>query len=255
VRIAERYEAVQTRIAQAATRAGRSPTEITLVGIAKHHPAEQVVEAVAAGLTHVGENFAQEARERLPRVQALLAERGLALPRWHFVGRLQRNKARLVAGLADCVESVDRESLAVALDRHAAAADRILEVCLQVDLSGEPQKGGVAVEQLPELLRAVAALPQLRPVGLMGVPAAHPDPEQARPAFARLRALRERLSSTPEGHTLQALSMGMSADFEVAIEEGASWIRVGTALFGARESTTKLPAEPSDTRSTQGNKE
>jgi len=243
--VAERLACVQARIARAATRVDRSPAEITLVGIAKRHPAERVVEAVAAGLSHVGESFAQEAREKLPRVQALLAERGLAAPCWHFVGRLQRNKARLVAPFADCVESVDRESLAVELDRRAAAAGRSLEVCLQVNLSGEPQKGGASPEQLPTLLRCVAALPQLRPVGLMGVPAADPDPERARPAFARLRALRERLCREPEGHTLQVLSMGMSADFEVAIEEGASWIRVGTALFGPREPSAESSPEAS----------
>ncbi|MDP6540758.1 MAG: YggS family pyridoxal phosphate-dependent enzyme [Planctomycetota bacterium] len=233
--VSEQLAAVHERIAVAARRAAREPSAITLVGVSKRQPQERVVAAVAAGLRHLGENFAQEARDKRPALLAALAERGAPAPRWHFIGQLQRNKARLVAPHFDLVESVDRESLAVALDRRAGEAGRTLDVLLQVNLSGEAQKGGVREEELPRLLAATAPLPHLRVTGLMGVPAAGTDPEQARPAFARLRALRDTLSSGTEGGTLQELSMGMSGDFEVAIEEGATIVRVGTAIFGPRE--------------------
>lgn len=232
--VAERLAALRERIAAAARRGGRSPEEVTLVGAAKGQSVATVAAAVEAGLADVAESFAQEARDKVPAVAAALAERGVAPPRWHFVGQLQRNKARLVAPWCDCVHSVDRRSLAEELDRRAAAAGRRLEVLLQVNLSGEDQKGGVAPGSLGELLRAAAALPALRVTGLMTVPAADPDPEAAREPFRRLRALRDDLCRRPGGHTLRELSMGMSADFEVAVEEGATLVRVGTSLFGPR---------------------
>jgi hypothetical protein len=234
-RVAARLAAVQGRIAAAARRAGRGEGEITLVGVAKRQPAERVAAACRAGLRCVGESYLQEARARIPRVRALLAESGIPAPRWHFVGRLQRNKAREVARRFDVVESVDREELGRELERGAQEREGPLEVLLQVDLSGEPRKGGVAPEALPELLAASAGWTHLRVVGLMAIPAAASDPEASRPAFARLRALRDGLRARPAGASLRELSMGMSADFEVAIEEGATWVRVGTALFGARE--------------------
>jgi hypothetical protein len=223
------------RIAAAAGRAGRDPAEVVLVGVAKRQPAQRVAAAVAAGLTHVGESFAQEARDEIPRVCEMLAARGIAPPRWHFVGRLQRNKARLVVPLFECVESLDRTDLAQELAVRTAALGRRLDVLLQVNLSGESQKGGAPPEALPALLAACAALPALRVTGLMTVPAASPDAEKARPVFARLRTLQGELRAAPGGTELRELSMGMSADFEVAIEEGATLVRVGSALFGARE--------------------
>ena len=230
----ERLAAVHARIAAAAARAGRAAREVTLVGVAKHQPAARVVDAVEAGLDRVGESFAQEAREKVPAVQDALRARGLPPPRWHFVGRLQRNKARLVAPLFDVVESVDRADLAEELARRAEAAGRRLDVLLQVNLTAEPQKGGVEPETLPGLLREAAALPALRVIGLMTVPRADPDPEASRPAFAQLRALRDALRRQAGGGELRELSMGMSGDFEVAVEEGATWVRVGTAIFGSR---------------------
>ena len=229
--LAARLAEVRARIARAAARAGRRPDEITLVGVSKRQPAEAVAALVAAGLRDCGENFVQEAREKIPRVAERL--RG-APPRWHFIGRLQSNKAKLVAACFDVVESVDRPELARALDAHAAAAGRTLEVLLQVNVSGEAQKGGVAPEAAAELAGAVAACRQLRLRGLMTVPRATPEPEGVRPAFARLRELRDALCRSGAGLTLPELSMGMSADFEVAIEEGATSVRVGSALFGAR---------------------
>jgi pyridoxal phosphate enzyme (YggS family) len=233
--LAARLAAVQGRIARAASRAGRRADDITLLGVSKRQPAEAVAALVAAGLAHCGENFVQEAREKIPRVAALLGPRAQP-PRWHFIGRLQSNKAKLAAGLFDVVEAVDRLELARALDAHAAAAGRTLEVLLQVNVSGEAQKGGAAPEALGELACAVAALPRLRLTGLMTIPQAG-EPEQVRPAFARLRELRDGLCREAGGLTLPELSMGMSADFEVAIEEGATIVRVGTALFGARGGT------------------
>jgi pyridoxal phosphate enzyme (YggS family) len=233
--VAAALAALRARIVAAAQRAGRDPAQIVLVGVAKGQPASRVAEAVAAGLAHVGESFAQEAREEIPRIGAQLARRGVAPPRWHFVGRLQRNKARLVAALFECVESLDRADLARELSARAAALGRTLEVLLQVNISGERQKGGAAPEALAELLGLCATLPALRVAGLMAVPAASEDAETARPAFARLRALREELRAAPGGEQLRELSMGMSADFEVAIEEGATRVRVGSALFGPRE--------------------
>lgn len=236
--IASRLAQVRARVAAAAARAGRSADDVVIVGIAKMHPAAAVVAAVEAGLAHVGESFAQEARAKVPAVATALAARGLVPPRWHFVGRLQRNKAGPVAELFDCVESVDRVSLARALEHRRAQLGRPpLDVLLQVNLSGEPQKGGVDPEALPALLAELGELAHLRVVGLMTIPRAGEDPEQARPAFARLRALRDALSASPGGDTLRELSMGMSGDFEVAVEEGATWVRVGTALFGSRSST------------------
>jgi pyridoxal phosphate enzyme (YggS family) len=159
----------------------------------------------------------------------------VAPPRWHFIGRLQRNKARHVAARFDLVETLDREALGDELDRRAAAAGRRLDVLLQVDVVGEPQKGGAKPEDLPALLERSRSWGALRVVGLMAIPLETQHPEHSRPAFARLRALRDALRDAPGAGSLRALSMGMSADFEVAIEEGATIVRVGTALFGARQ--------------------
>lgn len=229
-----RLRATQARVAAAAARAGRAPGEIALVGVAKQVPAQEIARAIAAGLADVGENYLSEARAKLPALLALLAEQGLAPPRWHFIGRLQRNKARAVAESFDCVHSLDRPELCDALGRHASAAGRTLDVLVQVNLADEPQKGGCAPGAVGELLRACRRWPALRAVGLMTIPPADADPEHARPLFAALRALRDALRATPEGAGLRDLSMGMSADFEVAIAEGATIIRVGTAIFGAR---------------------
>lgn len=235
--VAERLRAVRARIDAAARRVGRDPRSVRLVGVAKRQPAARVVAAVAAGLADVGENFAQELRDQAPEVEARLRAEGLAPPRWHFVGQLQRNKARLVVPRVACVHSLDRASLARELDRRAGAEGRSLEVLLQVDLSGEAAKGGVAPERAASLLAAAASLPHLRVVGLMAIPAPEPDPQAMRPAFARLRELRDTLGAEAGGDALRELSMGMSADFEVAVEEGATLVRVGTAVFGPREGT------------------
>jgi len=233
--IPERVAAVRRRIAAAARRGGRNPEQVTLIGVTKRVGAERVAAAVRAGLRHLGESYVQEAREKIPAVATQLASSGSpAPPRWHLVGRLQRNKAREAVALFDAVQSVDRPSLARELARRAEAAGRRLPVLLQVDLSGESQKGGVAPGALDDLLDLCAALPSLEVQGLMTIPAPAEDREQARPVFARLRELRDALRTRPGSGGLRHLSMGMSADFEVAVEEGATLVRVGTALFGPR---------------------
>jgi hypothetical protein len=232
--IASKLTRVRERVASAAQRAGRKPEEIALVGIAKRKTAELTTAAVAAGLRDVGENYVQEAAEKIPQVNTELDRIGCEKPRWHFVGQLQRNKARDVVRVFDTVGSVDRESLGAELERRAAQADRQLELLLQVNLSGEPQKGGVEPSDLRALLNASTAWSRLRVVGLMTIPAAADDPERSRPAFAQLRELRNKLRGEPGAEHLLELSMGMTGDFEVAIEEGATIVRVGTAIFGPR---------------------
>ena len=234
--VAGRLAAVQERIAAACARVGRKAEEVTLVAVSKRQPLERVALAVKAGVRDLGENYAQAIRERRPALEKMLDPEEARELRWHMIGGLQRNKARMVVPLVDTVESVDRESLAVELDRRAAEAGRVLAVCLQVNVSGEDQKSGVAPEALPELHAACAALPNLKVLGLMAVPAAGPDPEASRASFAQLRALRDTLRSAAGGEGLDCLSMGMSGDFEVAIEEGATRVRVGTAIFGPRDS-------------------
>jgi hypothetical protein len=233
--IGARLAAVRDRIRRAAERAGRNPDEITLVGVAKRKPAALVAAAARAGLRNIGENYVQEALPKILEVKEILESEDVCVPRWHFIGQLQRNKAGRVAESFDLIETVDRERLARALEQRAQALGRTLEVLLQVNVSGEAQKGGVEPEALPGLLAASAAWQHLRVVGLMAIPAPQSEPEASRPAFARLRALHAKLVSATGGDALRELSMGMSADFEVAIEEGATIIRVGTAIFGPRD--------------------
>jgi len=234
--LAERLVSMRARITSAARRVGRDPGEITLIGVTKGVDASRVAEAVSLGLCELGENYVQEARQKIHAVREILA--GVKQPqvtRWHGIGQLQRNKAREAVALFDVIHSVDRIALARELDRCAGQAARRLEVFLQVNLSGEAQKGGVLPSALGELAAECAKLPHLAPIGLMAVPAESPDPRAARPAFAALRELARGLGDALGRHRFVALSMGMSHDFEVAIEEGATHIRVGTALFGPRE--------------------
>lgn len=245
---AERLATVRGRIAGAAARAGRDPSSVTLVGVAKRQPLERVLAAIDAGVRVLGQSYIQEARDVRPRIESALAGGAGVGPgelRWHMVGRLQRNKAGLAARLFDVVESVDRPELVDTLARRAEAEGRRLDVLIQVSLCGEPQKGGCEPDAVAALAARIAAAEALRFTGLMTVPAASADPEAARPAFRRLRALRDALApaddcarrdgGAQDGDAPLALSMGMSGDLEVAIEEGATLVRVGTALFGERE--------------------
>jgi pyridoxal phosphate enzyme (YggS family) len=226
VTLRDRLEAIRVRVLRAAERSGRKPDTVILIGVSKTVPADVVSQAVALGLTDVGENRVQEAEAKIAAVGRMRA-------RWHLIGHLQRNKAGRAVELFDRVHGVDGIEIAEALSRRAAAAGRRIPVLLEVNVSGEASKFGVAPDSAERVLDPMAALPGLTLDGLMtvGAPVAHP--EQARPGFARLRALRDRLAIRL-GRPLPELSMGMSGDFEVAIEEGSTMVRVGTALFGAR---------------------
>jgi pyridoxal phosphate enzyme (YggS family) len=223
-----RLQAVRDRIAAACARSGRDPSEVTLVGVSKTHPPETVREAFAAGLRDFGENRVQEAEGK---VEALADLRAAGL-RWHLIGHLQANKARKAAALFDVVHSVDDAGLGARLERAAAEQGRVLPVLVQVDLAGEATKFGLEESSLTATLESLRALPSLRGEGLMVLPPYFEDPEATRPFFGRLRALRDQ--GVARGLCGSQLSMGMSHDFEVAIEEGATLVRVGTALFGAR---------------------
>ena len=228
-----RHEAVRERIARAAERAGRHPAEIAIVAVTKGFGPEAVVAAAAAGIRAVGENRVQEAREKKPLALALLAAApAFELPAWRLIGHLQSNKAGLAAELFDWIDAVDSLALATLLSRRAVAAGRTLRVLVEVKLAPEDTKYGAAPEEAVDLVPAIAALPGLEVGGLMTVA---PLDAPARPAFQALAALRGRLAATT-GAPLPHLSMGMSGDFEVAIEEGATFVRVGSALFEGVES-------------------
>lgn len=226
--IARRLAAVRERIARAAARAGRRPEEITLVGVSKTQTADAVREAVQAGLADLGENKVQEATDKIGALADLRDKL-----RWHLIGHIQSNKARKAATSFDCVHSVDRVSLAEKLARGALERGKPLDVLVQIDLAAEATKHGAADHEWLPLLRKLRGLTSLRPIGLMILPPWAEDPEQVRPYFRRLRELRDK--ARQNGLLMgDALSMGMSHDFEVAIEEGATMIRVGTAIFGER---------------------
>lgn len=226
--VRERVESLRERVAAAARRSGRDPSEIRLVAAVKGVPAEKVQEALDAGVAYLGENYVQEAQK---------LQEQLTLPvQWHMIGNLQSNKAKQAVRLFDVIETVDREKIVRELQRWAEEAGKRIDVMIQVDLAGEATKSGVRPEETLPLVEAVAACRNLRCVGLMTMPPFFDDPEAARPYFADLRNLRDRIRPmAPEGAGLQGLSMGMSGDFEVAVEEGATWIRIGTALFGPRK--------------------
>ncbi len=224
---ARRLAQIRERLAAAARRAGRDPSPVRLVAVSKTVGLEALREALAAGQRLFGENYLQEA---LGKITALGPE-----AEWHFIGHLQSNKAKAVVGRFALIHSLDRLSLAEALEKAAARLGVIQEVLVQVNLGGEAGKSGVAPEAVAELLRELRRFPHLRVQGLMTLPPFLPDPEMVRPYFRALRELRDRLAAQNLSDTgLPELSMGMSGDFEVAVEEGATLVRVGTALFGPR---------------------
>jgi PLP dependent protein len=222
---AERLAALRERITDAARAAGREPSAITLIGVAKSQTLERVTSALDAGLADLGENYVQEARARF----AALAGRKFGK---HFIGALQTNKTRDAAELFDWAHTVDRARVAERLSAQRPDTMPPLEVCIQVQIGGESSKSGVAPGSLAALAEAVAALPKLRLRGLMALPPEEAQPARQRRWFAELRKLLEGLNA--RGHRLDALSMGMSDDFAAAIEEGATHLRIGTAVFGER---------------------
>jgi len=225
--IAENLERIHQRIARAAERAGRRPEEITVVAASKTFPAEAIRAAHDAGLRHFGENRVQEFEAKHKQVKHFVDSI------WHFIGHLQSNKAHRAVHLFDRIDSVDSIHLGEKLDSAALAADKRLPLLIEVRLSRESTKTGVAVDELPALVSAVKRLHCLELRGLMTIPPYFDDPEDARPYFRKLRELRDDLRGQL-GAALPVLSMGMSHDFEVAIEEGATEIRIGTAIFGER---------------------
>ncbi len=223
ISISDNFASLRERIAHVAVRAGRHAEEITLIGISKTFSAEQVRAAYQAGVRHFGENRVQEWEAKQPLLADLDAT-------WHLVGHLQSNKAARAARLFHSVDSIDDLELAQKLDR---SADGSISVLIEVRLSPEETKTGVEVAGLSPLAGAILALPHLNLRGLMCIPPLHEDPNRARPYFRRLRELRDSLSAQI-ARPLPELSMGMSHDFEIAIEEGATQVRIGTALFGSR---------------------
>ena len=209
-------ERVRERIAQAAQRAGRRPEDILLIAVSKTFPAERVRDAIDAGVSALGENRVQEAKDKIRTL-------GHPVP-WHLIGSLQTNKVKDALALFDLIQSVDRLDLARELDRRAS---KPVDVLLEVNVGAEASKGGFAPSELKPALEVIAELPRLRVRGLMTIPPAVATADEARPSFRLLRELRDQTGLTE-------LSMGMSADYEVAIEEGATIVRVGTAIFGAR---------------------
>jgi pyridoxal phosphate enzyme (YggS family) len=228
--IASNMQAVRAAIADAAKACGRAPQDIELLAVSKTFPADAVREAYAAGQCRFGENYLQEGLDKIVALRDLKIE-------WHFIGPIQSNKTRPIAEHFDWVHGIDRLKVAERLSAQRPINLPPLQVCLQVNVSGEASKSGVPPEQVRELARGIAALPNLRLRGLMAIPAPTDDVAEQRAAFAHLRILFEQLNR--DGLQLDTLSMGMSHDFPAAIAEGATLVRVGTAIFGVR---SKSPA-------------
>jgi pyridoxal phosphate enzyme (YggS family) len=228
--LAVRFAAVKARINAAATRCGRSSQEVALIAISKTHPPHLIQKLIELGATDLGENRVQEAEEKIPQI-------GQTNARWHLVGHLQANKARRAVALFDVIHSLDAIDLARRLDRLCIEVGKqSLPLLIQVDLGGEETKSGINEQELPRLAETVQQLERLALIGLMTLPPFFDDPEQARPYFRRLRELRDELAGKGAfGESKGELSMGMTHDFEVAIEEGATMVRIGTAIFGERD--------------------
>ena len=225
-----RLERVRARVGASARRAGRAPEEVELIAVSKTQPAAVLREALAAGVRDFGENRVQEAGEKIEEL-----ETGEGV-RWHLIGHLQSNKARRAVKLFDCIQSVDSAALVERLERVCAEEGReSLDVLLQLDLAGEATKTGAGVEELPALVAALGECERVRCRGLMTLPPYFEEAARVRPFFRRLRELRDELGARGLfGGAAGKLSMGMSHDFEVAVEEGATMVRVGTAIFGER---------------------
>jgi pyridoxal phosphate enzyme (YggS family) len=221
----ERIDAVRERMAEACTRSGRSIDEVRLVAVSKTYPPERVEEAAACGLHVFGENRVNEAEAKIPACSSSLE--------WELIGHLQRNKVRRVIPLFRMIQAVDSLELLAKIDSCAKDCGKTMPVCLEVNVSGEGSKFGFAPDAVTQALEAATTMINVDVVGVMTIPPFTPDPEDVRPVFARLRELRDKWADA-SGFALSELSMGMSGDFEVAIEEGSTCVRVGTAIFGSR---------------------
>lgn len=227
--IEQNLQAVRESIAQAAADAQRAPGDVTLLAVSKTFGADAVLDAMRAGQAAFGENYLQEALDKIAFVKAAAPQHA---PAWHFIGPIQSNKTRPIAEHFDWVHTVEREKIAARLSEQRPAGLPDLNICLQVNISGEASKSGVTPAELPALAHAVAQLPRLRLRGLMAIPEPETELTLQRAAFAQLRALYEQLKA--EGLALDTLSMGMSADLRAAVLEGATIVRVGSAIFGSR---------------------
>ncbi len=230
--IADNLHNVSLRIQKATKSAGRRADTVQLLAVSKTQPAEQIMAAFRAGQRAFGENYAQEARDKQEALKALSSEQDLRTISWHFIGPLQSNKTRLVAEHFDWVHSVDRLKIARRLSDQRPAQLPPLQVCLQINIDAEPSKAGISPEELPALADAVAGLPGITLRGVMAIPAGGGSKEKTRDSFLRMRAAFEQLTQQHPG--IDTLSMGMSADLELAIECGSTMVRVGTAIFGHR---------------------
>ena len=229
--IPQNLEKLKFRIAEAAQRSGRRPEDVRLLAVTKTVPMDRIREAISSGQRLFGESYVQEAAKKLESLGDLYHE-----TTWHFIGHLQRNKAKLAVQLFNCIETVDNLKLARALDLHAKAAGKRLSVYIQVNVAQDPKKSGLSPEELPIFLTEAAELSGIDICGLMTMPPWEPEPESLRPWFRALRDLRDEMNAgLRHSPGLKELSMGMSQDFETAIEEGATVVRIGTALFGRRE--------------------
>ncbi|MFH1147332.1 MAG: YggS family pyridoxal phosphate-dependent enzyme [Pseudomonadota bacterium] len=224
--LSENINAIKKRIEEASRRSGREISSVKLLAATKSIPVPVLKEAISLGLGLFGENYIQEARKKIE-------EMGRAVS-WHFIGRLQTNKAKYAVRLFDLIHSLDGEDLALELNRRAAAIPRILPVLIEVNLGAETAKGGIAPREICAFLGRLSGLSSISVRGLMTMPPCFDDPERARPHFRKLREIRDDIRAEFPGMNLSELSMGMTGDFEAAIEEGATIIRVGTALFGPR---------------------
>jgi pyridoxal phosphate enzyme (YggS family) len=225
VDLSENLNGIQQRIAAACARAGRDPATVTLIAVTKSQPPELVSEAAKLGLTLFGENKVQEAKAKIPLCPGRL--------RWHMIGHLQTNKCRDAVELFEMIQSVDSLHLAQEINKRAEQAAKTMPILLEVNAAGEASKFGYRPQQLLAELSQINALPRLEIHGLMTMPPWTPDPEKVRPAFRQVRDLKAQCEQVL-GAPLPHLSMGMTGDFEVALEEGATMLRIGTALFGAR---------------------
>jgi len=217
---------VTEKIEKAALNVGRDPKEIKLVGVSKTVETDRIKEAIKAGITILGENYVQEAQMKIEEIGRPVS--------WHFIGHLQSNKAKYAIRLFDMIHSLDSVSLAEELNRRAEQADRMMKVMIEVNLSKEATKFGTDEERVLSLAKRIQNLNHLSLEGLMTMPPYFDSPEMSRPYYIALRELKERMAK--EGIPMKELSMGMSNDFEIAVEEGATYVRVGTAIFGARRS-------------------
>jgi len=235
--IFENIRIIRGRISHAAIRAGRRPEDIKLIAVTKTTGIQQIKEAIGAGLRIFGESKVQEAQKKVTSDELRVMNNGIE---WHLIGHLQKNKAKAAVELFEMIHSIDSVELAEIADKHAKKAGKTQKILLQVKLSDEISKYGILNNNLPETIKEISEMKNLSIKGLMTIPPFFENPENARPYFSELRTLRDTINeSRVTSHELRELSMGMTNDFEVAIEEGATMVRIGTAIFGERKNCAK----------------